>query len=49
MSEYEFDQMFAEAVVRIGLDACERYLTAVARILGWPIPEKHRQSPVLSS
>ena len=31
MSEYEFDQMFAEAIVRIGLDPVARYLTAAAR------------------
>jgi len=39
MIEYEFDQMFAEAVHRIGCDPVGRYLTAAARrpaALGFP-------------
>jgi len=42
MSEYEFNQMFAEAIVRIGRDPVARYLTAAARRVGWPIPPERR-------
>ena len=42
MTKYEFDQMFAEAVVRIGIYPVFRYLEAAARRVGWPIPPEHR-------
>ena len=42
MSEYELDQLFAEAVHRIGCDPVGRYLTAAARRVGWPIPPEYR-------
>jgi hypothetical protein len=42
VSDYDFDQMFAEAVCRIGIDPVERYLTDAARRLGWPIPRRER-------
>jgi hypothetical protein len=47
MTEYEFDQMFAEAVARIGRGPVERSLIAAARDLGWPIPRKHRPQVIL--
>jgi hypothetical protein len=43
MTSYEFDQMFAEAVVRIGLAPVARYLIAAAKDVGWPIPRRHRK------
>jgi hypothetical protein len=42
MTDYEFDQMFAEAIHRIGFDPVFRYLSAAARHIGWPIPKRHR-------
>ena len=47
MTEYEFNQMFAEAKHRIGLDPVFRYLKAAARRVGWPIPPEHRHQIVL--
>jgi hypothetical protein len=47
MSQYEFDQMLAEAVHRIGINPVENYLTAAARKLGWPIPPAARDQVVL--
>ena len=47
MSEYEFDQMFAEAAVRIGEGPVGRYLTAAARRVGWPIPRRHRRQIII--
>ena len=47
MTKYEFDQMFAEAVVRIGIYPVFRYLEAAARRVGWPIPPEHRHQIVL--
>jgi hypothetical protein len=38
MTDYDFDQMFAEAVHRIGQDSVARYLIAAAKVVGWPIP-----------
>jgi hypothetical protein len=43
MTEYEFDQFFAEAVHRIGLPTVARYLIAASEDLGWPIPRRHRK------
>jgi hypothetical protein len=47
MTTYEFDQMFAEAVVRIGQGPVERYLIAAARRVSWPIPRRHRRQVIL--
>jgi hypothetical protein len=47
MTQYDFDQCFAEAVHRIGRDPVALYLTAAARRLGWPIPPEHRRQIVL--
>jgi hypothetical protein len=44
--EFEFDQMFAEAIVRIGSASVERYLTAAARRVGWPIPQQYRRQVI---
>jgi hypothetical protein len=44
-SDYEFQQLVAEAVHRVGKSAVERYLSAAARDFGWPI----RRSTVLMS
>jgi len=41
-SDYEFQQLVAEAVHRVGKSAVERYLSAAARDFGWPIPPQHR-------
>jgi hypothetical protein len=46
MTDYEFDQMFAEAVHRIGQGPVVRYLTAVARDLGWPVPRRYRNQVI---
>ena len=47
MTEYEFAQCFAEAVHRIVRPPVERYLTAVADDLGWPIPHKYRRQVII--
>lgn len=41
-SEYDFDQLVAEAVHRIGQPAVAEYISAAARDFGWPIPAHHR-------
>ena len=41
-SEYEFDQLVAEAVHRVGQPVVAEYLSAAARDFGWPIPPRHR-------
>jgi hypothetical protein len=38
LSEYDFDQMLAEAVHRIGVDRVFRGVEPLARKYGWPIP-----------
>jgi hypothetical protein len=48
MSKYEFDQLCAEAIVRIGRDPVFRYLEAAARRVGWPIPQQHREQVVFT-
>jgi hypothetical protein len=42
LSEYEFDQMMAEAVVRVGRDRVHQCLQGLARQHGWPIPPSKR-------
>jgi hypothetical protein len=42
MTDYDFDQCFAEAIHRIGEGPVFRYLEAAARRVGWPIPPEHR-------
>jgi hypothetical protein len=41
-TEYEFDQMMAEAKAKIGTDAVLRCVEPLARIYGWPIPPEKR-------
>jgi hypothetical protein len=36
LSQYDFDQICAEAAVYIGGPAVESYLTPIVAILGWP-------------
>jgi len=47
MTQYDFDQCFAEAVHRIGRPPVEQYLTAVADDLGSPIPHKYRRQVII--
>jgi hypothetical protein len=41
-SEYEFDQLVAEAVHRVGKQPIADFLDATARTVGWPIPPQQR-------
>jgi hypothetical protein len=41
-SECDFNQVVAEAVVRIGQRRVHAYLTKAARKVGWPIPAADR-------
>ena len=47
LSEYDFDQMLAEAVHRIGVDRVFRGVEPLARKYGWPIPADKR--PVVAT
>jgi hypothetical protein len=42
ISEYEFNQMLAETVHRIGIDRVHRCMETLARKYGWPIPSDKR-------
>jgi hypothetical protein len=41
-TEYDFDQMIAEVVVRIGRSKVEAYESRAAKKVGWPIPASDR-------
>jgi hypothetical protein len=41
-TEYEFDQLAAEAVVRIGRPIVAAYLISASNDVGWPIPASDR-------
>ena len=47
LSEYDFDQMMAEAVHKIGVDRVFRCVEPLARKYGWPIPADKR--PVVAT
>jgi hypothetical protein len=42
LTAYEFDQVVAEAVHRIGRPRVEAYMMRAADLFGWPIPEEDR-------
>jgi hypothetical protein len=42
LSEYDFDQIMAEAVHKIGVDRVFRCVEPLARKYGWPIPADKR-------
>jgi hypothetical protein len=42
LTEYEFDQVVAEAMHRIGRPQVEAYMMRAADLFGWPIPEEDR-------
>jgi len=47
LSEYDFDQIMAEAVHEIGVDRVFRCVEPLARKYGWPIPADKR--PVVAT
>jgi hypothetical protein len=47
LSEYDFDQMMAEAVHKIGADRVYQCVEPLARKYGWPIPVDKR--PVVAT
>jgi len=46
-SKYEFDQLVAEAVFRVGDQIVFNYLCAAGRRYGWPIPQHHRRQVII--
>ena len=42
LTQYEFDQMMAEAVHRVGVDPVEIALSEAGKQFGWPIPDEHQ-------
>jgi hypothetical protein len=47
MNEYDFNQMLAEAKVKLGMDRVLPVVEAAARIFGWPIPKQYREDVIL--
>lgn len=43
VSQYEFDQVFAEAKVKFGLEFTAMVLSDAASRFGWPIPPDRRR------
>ena len=41
-TKYDFEQLIAEAQVRIGTPTVEEYMLKVAARIGWPIPAADR-------
>jgi len=46
MNQYDFDQMLAEAVAKIGRDPVQRCVETFAKEYGWPIPVDKRATVV---